>query len=456
MIDVGAMAREVRLQVGAALAQERRVLEESGRPPRAPAEERARADELTRAVLEERALATLRTGNQPPPLDVDEAVRQQVLAALFGVGGLQPLLDDERIESIEINGADSVWARYADGTRARRDPVAGSDEELIDLIRRLAASGLEERRFDRASPRLNLALADGSRLFATMVVTPRPVAVIRRHRYRRISLHDLTTLGMISEDLRGFLAAAVGAGRNIMVSGAPGVGKTTFVRALAAELPWDAHIVTIEDPVELALDRDGVHAHVTAMQPRGANIEGHGEITLADLVRDALRMNPDHLIVGEVRGSEVTPMLIAMSAGTRGSMSTIHAYSSAAVCDKVIAYAGQSRDAPAPEATARLVAQTVHLIVHLDRVAGRRVVASIREVAGPAEHGGVATNEIWTPGPDGSAVLGPAPMSQGLLAALRGADPTGTVLPVAPAPVALPARPAFAPLEDAWPPGWTS
>jgi len=455
MIDVGREVQAVRIRVGEVLARERRGLEESGQPGRTPAEERARAVELIGAVLEERALATLRSGSQPPPQDVDDAVRRQVLDQLYGVGGLQPLLDDERIESIEINGADSVWVRYADGTRARREPVAASDEQLVDLIRRLAAAGLEERRFDRASPRLNLALPDGSRLFATMVVTPRPVAVIRRHRYRRISLHDLTTLGMISAELRGFLSAVVAAGRNILVSGAPGVGKTTFVRALAAELRWDAHIVSIEDPVELALDRDGVHAHVTAMQPRGANIEGHGEITLGDLVRDALRMNPDHLIVGEVCGAEVTPMLIAMSAGTRGSMSTIHAYSSAAVCDKLIAYAGQSRDAPAPEATARLVAQTVHLIVHLDRIAGRRVVASIREVAGLSEHGGVATNEIVSPGPEGTAVFGPAPLSQTLLAALHGADPTGAGVPAQPVP-ALPGRPAFAPLETSWPSGWTS
>jgi len=439
MIDVGATVRLVHQEVARLLVGERQTREQLGRPPLAPAEERARAGELADQVLARLAAASLRDAQQPPSTEVDAAVRRAVLNELFGLGGLQPLLDDARIENIHIIG-DRVTVRYADGRRERREPVAHSDDDLIALIRRLAASGVEERRFDRASPRLNLALADGSRMYAAMVVSGRPMVVIRRHRYQRISLEDLVRLGTISEDLRTFLARAVAAGRNLLISGGPGAGKTTLLRALAAEIPWDAPIVTIEDPLELGLDRDGLHEQVFALQPREPNLEGHGEITLADLVRDSLRMAPDYLIVGEVRGPEVTPMLIAMSAGSLGSMSTIHAESSQQVTGKLTTYASQTPLAPPSSATRELIGYAVHLIVHIDWITGRRVVSSIREVTGPTE-GGVATNEIWGFDPAQGMAVTRTPMSSRLVAALNG--------PTAMAPAL--ARPAFAPLEQPGP-----
>jgi pilus assembly protein CpaF len=284
-------------------------------------------------------------------------------------------------------------------------PVA-SDAELVDLVRAIAArTGTEERRFDRASPRVSVPLPDGGRLFAVMSVTGRPCVAIRRDRLASASLDDLVANATLDGGLAAFLCALVLTRKNILVSGGTSIGKTTLLRALASAIPASERLVTIEDSLELCLDRDkAAHPDVVAMQAREPNVEGEGEITLAELVRWALRMTPDRVIVGEVRGSEVIPMLNAMSQGNDGSMTTIHASSSRGAFMKIAAYAAQTDEHLSLEDTCLLIAGAVHFVIQLAWSAdGRRCVTSIREVT-DADGRQVISNEVYAPGPDRRAV----------------------------------------------------
>ncbi len=371
----------------------------------------------------------------------EQQLAKTVLDALFGMGRLQVLIDDGEIENIDINGYDHVWATFADGSKRMMHPIADSDEELVDLVRSAASRfGLSERRFDLARPELDLQLPDGSRLSALMAVTARPAVSIRRHRFSDLSLSDLTELGTLDSDLALFLSAAVRSRKNIVVSGAMNSGKTTLLRALAAEISPRERIVTIEQAFELGLEAaQDRHPDMVAVEARPANVEGVGLISVADLVKRALRMNADRVIVGEVLGDEVLPMLNAMSQGRSGSMCTIHADSSAGVFRRIASYAVQAQERLPLEATNLLIAGAIHFVVHLDSelqdgddtlrgisgasgwlpsdrpdsgvgfhhfpptTARQRFVSSVREVV-DAEGVQVVSNEVFRPGPNRRAV----------------------------------------------------
>jgi pilus assembly protein CpaF len=366
--------------------------------------------ELARDILE-RALGAyaereLMVNRPLVPPDAERRVVAEVIDELFGMAGLQPLLDDPRVETINANRFDRVFVQYADGRRARVAPIARSNDELTDLIRLLAArASSQERRFDHGSPSVNLQLPGGERLFAVMGVTADGVTSlsIRRHRYLTVDLDELRGRGTVDEGVQRFLTAMVVSRKNVVITGGTGAGKTTLLRALAAEMDPMERIVTIEDAFELGLDRDPtLHADVTAFQARDANIEGEGVVSQADLVRWALRMSPDRVIVGEIRGPEVVPMCNAMSQGNDGSMTTLHASSSAIAFTRLASYAAQGAERLPIEATNLLVAGAVHFVVHLDRVPGergRRVVSSIREVVG-ADGSQVVSNEVYRPDAD--------------------------------------------------------
>ena len=359
--------------------------------------------------LEKTNRERLASGDEPLSVVVVDEVIARVESLLFGLGGLDRYLDDPQIENLFVNGCDLVFYTTSDGIRHRGEPVAESDAELIDLIRRLASrAGRTERRFDDAQPALNLRLSDGSRLFAVMQVSDRPCVSIRRHRYPKVGLDDLVGLGTISPAVQAVLAAAVSrpSPLNVIVSGGTDTGKTTMLRALLNEIePWE-RLVVIEDSLELHLGADpSSHPNVVELETREPNIEGAGEITMRDLARHALRMAPDRVIVGEVRGGEVVEMLLAMSQGNDGSMCTLHADSSQSALSKIATYALMAREQLPVEATNLLIAHSINLVVHVAKTAdGRRVVSSIREITG-ADGRVVLSNEVFAPNETGIAEL---------------------------------------------------
>jgi pilus assembly protein CpaF len=402
-------AERFRDNIASALTGIAHTRSEAGLPLQSTGERRSLARKLLADEIASHNQERLIAG-RPTLSEVErETMERTVLEALFGLGPLQEMLDDERVENIQINGADQVFVRYADGREERRGPVAASDGELIDLVRQIAArSGLEERRFDRGSPSLNLCLPDGSRLFAVMALSHRVGLTIRRHRFKRVSMDDLVDrLGVCDRRLAAFLTALVRARKNINVGGGTNVGKTTLARGLASVIPPRERLVTIEDTFELGLHEDtAAHPNVVALQAREANLEGEGAVDQAELVRWGLRMSPDRVIVGEIRGPEVVPMCNAMSQGNDGSLSTIHASTSRGVFTKLAAYAAQSPERLSLEATNLLVTSAVHFVVHLGWDAqGRRAVDSVREVV-DADGAQIVSNEVYKPGSEGRAVPG--------------------------------------------------
>ena len=397
MTDI-ALVRAVADRVGEVLADER--LSRSGGFDDGMESEQQLARETARAEVA-RALA-LQPSNTWPPLDEDNIV-QEVIALVLGLGRLETLLNDDEVSDIHVRGCDSVWVKLRDGSRERRSPIVDSDEELIELIRRCATRfSRTEKRFDAGTPELNMQLPDGSRLFAVMEVSTRPSLIIRRHRFELSSLDELRIREVFDPAVQSLLAAMVRAKRNIVIAGGTGSGKTTLLRALINEVPATERIVTIEDAYELGLEHFAErHPDYDALQSRGANIEGEGEVTLADLTRMALRMDPDRVIVGEVRGAEAFPMLMAMSQGNNGSMCTMHADGARSVFPKLAAYVSMASTGLPVETVNVLIASAVHFVIFIENRDGRRTVASIREVV-DTDGIQVMSNEVVARGNDGS------------------------------------------------------
>ena len=354
--------------------------------------------DLARAVLrsEIARISAKRPLDAWPPID-EESLMNDVLARVLGLGGLEALLDDPDVSDVHIRGCDSVWVKLRDGRRERRAPIVESDEELINLIRRAATRfSRTEKRFDAGTPELNMQLPDGSRLFAVMEVSTRPSLVIRRHRFELSSLDELRALDVFDADVQALLTAMVRSRRNVVVAGGTGSGKTTLLRALLNEVPPTERIVTIEDAYELGLEHFAEkHPDYDALQSRSTNIEGEGEVTLADLTRMALRMDPDRVIVGEVRGAEAFPMLMAMSQGNNGSMCTMHADGTRSVFPKLAAYVSMASTGLPVETVNVLVSSALHFVIFIENVDGRRRIASIREVV-DTDGNNIVSNEILT------------------------------------------------------------
>lgn len=404
------LVRSLRVQVADRLNEQRRRDQISGVTPMGVDDEREYARSLIVQVLEDHARYEVAEGRPTIPPEEEAEVATAIHSALFGVGRLQPLLEDPEVENVDINGFDHVFVQYGDGHEERHDSVAESDEELIELIQVLAAhTGLSSRPFDSANPQLDLRLPDGSRLSAVMNVCARPSISVRKARLGRVFLPELVENGTMSADVGDFLRAAVLARKNIMIAGATNAGKTTMLRALANVIPANERLITVERALELGLgEYDDLHPNVVSFEERLPNSEGLGGVSMAELVRRSLRMNPSRVIVGEVLGDEIVTMLNAMSQGNDGSLSTIHANSSLEVFNRIGTYAIQSRERLPLEATTMLIAGALDFVVfvrkHNDHATGggqARVVESIREVVG--HDGQVLSSEVFAPDAEGRA-----------------------------------------------------
>ena len=367
-------------------------------------------DQLPPSIDEERQIARLTAAGvlaKARPLDAwgfdaipdpdDRQIIDEAIAQVLGLGRLEPLLEDEEISDIHIRGNFPVWVKTRNGERHEHPPIVQTDAELVDLIRRIASRmGHREQRFDPAHPELNLQLPDGSRLFAAMEISSHPTLVIRRHRFEFSAIPQLVERQMMEPEVGNFLAAAVRSRKNIIVAGGTGSGKTTLLRALINEIGPLERIVTIEDAYELGIDHfQSAHPDHDALQARTANIEGQGEITMADLTRMALRMDPDRVIVGEVRGGEAFPMLLAMSQGNNGSMCTLHADSARSVFPKLLAYVSMASTGVPTETVNLLIASAIHFVVHVEVRDNVRRITSIHEVV-DADGTSIVSNEVYS------------------------------------------------------------
>ena len=392
-------------RLGDLLADER--LDRRARNLREPTndEEHDFARTVVHAELLRLAAARRSEGKSVLTVFDESAIASAAIAQVLGLGRLQPLLEDDQISDVHVRGNSRVWVKLRNGQRETRDPIVDSDEELIELIRRAATRlSRQERRFDAGTPELNMQLPDGSRLFATMEVSKRPSLIIRRHRFEISSLEELRLRGLLTQELQDFLTAAVCARRNFVIAGGTGSGKTTLLRALINEVLPSERIVTIEDAYELGLDHfEHLHPDHDALQSRPANIEGQGEITLADLTRMALRMDPDRVIVGEVRGAEAFPMLLAMSQGNNGSMCTMHADSTRSVFPKLAAYVSMASTGLPIETINLLLASALHFVVYIDNGNAWRQVTSVREVV-DCDGSNIISNEIFAVDPNGDLI----------------------------------------------------
>lgn len=307
-----------------------------------------------------------------------EALIDDVLDELLGLGPLEPLLKDETITDILVNGPKTVFVeRYG---KLERAPTTFQDERhLMRIIQKIVSA--VGRRIDESSPFVDARLADGSRVNAIVA----PLAVdgsllsIRKFSKKRISMERLIELGSMSDSMAEVLRAVVALRQNVLISGGTGSGKTTLLNALSSYIDDSERIVTIEDSAELQLQQE----HVARLETRPANIEGKGEITQRDLMKNALRMRPDRVVVGEVRAGEAFDMLQAMNTGHDGSMTTVHANTPRDALARVEQMIGMSGiDMPARSARAQ-IASAVNVVIQVGRLSdGRRKVMSVSEVTG--------------------------------------------------------------------------
>jgi pilus assembly protein CpaF len=364
----------------------------------------AAADGLRRRLVEQRRAEA--AAGEPAETDLSEAVRalveaeaailsredredliSRVIRETVGLGPLEELLADPSVEEVMVNGPDSVFVERAG--RIERTAVAfPSEEALRNTIERILAP--LGRRVDELSPMVDARLADGSRV--NVVIPPLsvdgPLVSIRRFAGERPGPDRLVELGTLDLPTRDLLAGAVEARQTVLVSGGTGSGKTTMLNALSSFITRRERVVTIEDAAELRLQQP----HVVRLESRPASVEGRGEVSIRDLLRNALRMRPDRIVIGEVRGPEALDLLTALNTGHEGALSTVHANSPADALRRLETLALMAEVGLPHEAISEQLGRGLDLVVHMERgVDGSRRVTEVAEVVRAAGGTGVRT-----------------------------------------------------------------
>jgi pilus assembly protein CpaF len=335
--------------------------------------------------LVDEAAAVLSAGRREQIVDL-------ILRDTVGLGPLEELLADDEVEEVMVNGHETVYVERR-GRIERSEVRFESEQALRDAIERILAP--VGRRVDELSPMADARLADGSRV--NVIIPPLavdgPVLSVRRFAAVRPGPDELVASGTLTAELRELLAEAVRGRRSLLVSGGTGSGKTTLLNALSAWISPGERVVTIEDAAELRLRQP----HVVRLESRPASVEGRGGVTIRDLLRNALRMRPDRIVIGEVRGPEALDLLTALNTGHEGALSTVHANSPADALRRVETLALMAGVGLPHEAIREQLARGVDLIVHMARGAdGRRWVTEVGEVLRAAS--GVGVREVWRRG----------------------------------------------------------
>lgn len=339
---------------------------------------RAIAEGETAFHLDAVRLEAFRLLNSESPLRAAQTTRS-VVDDVLGMGPIQPLFDDPEVTDILANGPGQVWVDRG-GTLELTDVVFSSEEHLVSVVERaIAPLGL---RIDRSAPMVDARLPDGSRLHAVLppASVDVPLLAIRRFTQRVDSLVDLVGTGTATQEDVSLLTRAVTGRKTVVVSGGTGAGKTTLLNLLGGVIPASERVVVIEDAAELAFP-----GHVVRLEARPANIEGVGQITIRALLGSALRLRPDRIIVGEVRGPEALDLVWALNTGHRGSLTTVHANSPQEALWRIETLA-LSAGVTAEEAVGRQLHAGVDYVVQIDREQGRRritSIASMKDLEGP-------------------------------------------------------------------------
>jgi pilus assembly protein CpaF len=335
------------------------------------------SDELERRV---HTVVHEQLGAEEAPLSPSERAQleRQIADDILGYGPLEPFLHDPSVTEVMVNGYDSLYVERA-GKIEETDASFLDDAHLLRIIDRIVSQ--VGRRVDEGSPMVDARLPDGSRVNA--IIPPLslrgPSLTIRKFARDALSLDDLVGLGSLTPSTAEFLAHCVRGKLNVLISGGTGTGKTTLLNAVSANVPGDERVVTVEDAAELRLQQ----RHVVSLESRPPNVEGEGEVRIRDLVRNALRMRPDRIIVGEVRGAEALDMLQAMNTGHDGSLTTIHANSARDALHRLEMLVLMAGVELPVKAIREQIAGGFDLLVHIARlVDGSRRITQITEIAG--------------------------------------------------------------------------
>jgi pilus assembly protein CpaF len=348
-------------------------------------------EDKARAEIRSIALELMVAESAPLSVKQRKLVIQRIEDEVMGLGPLEPLLADKSVSDILVNGAKSVYIERR-GKLEKTNVTFTDDAHLLNTIDRIVSA--VGRRIDESSPMVDARLADGSRVNAIIppLAIDGPSMSIRRFAVELLSIDDLISLGTMSPEMAKVLEAIVKARLNVLISGGTGSGKTTSLNILSGFIPHDERVVTVEDSAELQLQQP----HVVRLETRPPNIEGRGEVTSRDLVRNCLRMRPERIIVGEVRGAEALDMLQAMNTGHDGSLTTIHANTPRDALGRIENMVSMTGISFPIKALRAQIAAAINVVIQVSRLEdGSRKLVSIQEING-MEGDIITMSELFT------------------------------------------------------------